>query len=127
MGSYGIGVSRGVAALAEQTHDERGLCRPREVVPADVHILATGKDGQISAALQLGGELEERRLRVLVDDRSGVSAGVKFTRRRVGRGAHDPRGRQGFGEGIPELRDRRTGEREEIGMDRIIGRLTAVS
>jgi prolyl-tRNA synthetase len=44
MGSYGIGVSRAVAAIAEQNHDELGLCWPREVAPADVHIVATGKD-----------------------------------------------------------------------------------
>ena len=44
MGSYGIGVSRAVAAIAEGNHDELGLVWPREVAPADVHIVATGKD-----------------------------------------------------------------------------------
>lgn len=79
MGSYGIGISRLVGTLAEQHHDARGLRWPRAVAPADVHIVATGKDDQIPVALQLAGELEARGLRVLVDDRPAVSPGVKFT------------------------------------------------
>nr|BFE87742.1 hypothetical protein GCM10020093_103430 [Planobispora longispora] len=75
MGSYGIGVSRAVAVLAEQKHDELGLVWPREVAPADVHIVGTGKENQIEAALQLAEELRARGLRVLVDDRAGVSPG----------------------------------------------------
>jgi prolyl-tRNA synthetase len=51
MGSYGIGISRTVAALAEQTADEKGLCWPREVAPADVHVVAAGKAVQTEAAL----------------------------------------------------------------------------
>src|SRR3712207_9140115 len=47
MGSYGIGVSRAVAAIAESTHDELGLVWPREVAPADVHLVATGKDAAV--------------------------------------------------------------------------------
>ena len=79
MGCYGIGISRAVAAIAEQHHDERGLVWPAEVAPADVHIVAAGKGGQVAAALELGGRLAARGLRVLVDDRAHVSAGVKFT------------------------------------------------
>ncbi len=56
MGSYGIGVSRAVAAIAEQHHDERGLLWPDEVAPADVHVVAAGKDGQVEAALELAGD-----------------------------------------------------------------------
>ncbi|HEV7934759.1 MAG TPA: His/Gly/Thr/Pro-type tRNA ligase C-terminal domain-containing protein [Actinomadura sp.] len=96
-------------------------------LPADVHIVATGKDGQISAALQPAGELEERGLRVLVDDRSGVSAGVKSTDAELVGVPTIPVVGRGFGEGILELRDRRTGERGEIGIDRIIGHLTGMS
>ena len=79
MGSYGIGVSRAVAAIAEQHHDERGLLWPDEVAPADVHVLAAGKDGQVEAALALASSLVAAGLRVLVDDRPNLSAGVKFT------------------------------------------------
>ena len=80
MGSYGIGVSRAVAAIAEATYDELGLCWPRNVAPADVHIVVAGKDGgpQGPAAERIATELEAAGVRVLLDDRSGVSPGVKF-------------------------------------------------
>ena len=79
MGSYGIGVSRAVAAIAEQHHDERGLVWPGPVAPADVHVVAAGKGDQAAAALRLGEELSGQGLAVIVDDRAGLSAGVKFT------------------------------------------------
>lgn len=79
MGSYGIGVSRAVAALAEQTADEHGLVWSREVAPADVHVVAAGKALQIELALDVSEKLREAGLRVLVDDRAGVTPGVKFT------------------------------------------------
>ena len=80
MGSYGIGVSRAVAAIAEAHHDELGLCWPREVAPADVHLVIAGKPGgeQWPAAEALAAELEAAGLRVLLDDRDSVSPGVKF-------------------------------------------------
>jgi len=79
MGSYGIGISRAVAAIAEQTHDEIGLRWPREVSPADVHIVATGKEDEpFTHALALAEELERAGLRIMVDDRREPSAGVKF-------------------------------------------------
>jgi prolyl-tRNA synthetase len=79
MGSYGIGISRAVAAIAEQTHDEIGLKWPREVSPADVHIVATGKEDEpFTHALALAEELERAGLRIMVDDRREPSAGVKF-------------------------------------------------
>ena len=79
MGSYGIGVSRAVAAIAEQSHDDKGLVWPREVAPADVHLIATGKDDAVfDAAEAIAAELELAGVRVLLDDRRGVSPGVKF-------------------------------------------------
>ncbi len=79
MGSYGIGVSRAVAAIAEQTHDEIGLCWPREVAPADIHIVATGKeDLPFDTAETLAKELEAQGMRVMLDDRRDASPGVKF-------------------------------------------------
>ena len=78
MGSYGIGVSRAVAAVAEGTCDEKGLCWPRELAPFDVHIVAAGKDEAIArAAADLALGLDEAGLDVLLDDRT-VSPGVKF-------------------------------------------------
>jgi prolyl-tRNA synthetase len=79
MGSYGIGVSRLVAVIAEQHHDDRGLIWPAAVAPADVHVVAAGKGDQIAGALRIGAQLSARGLDVIVDDRTGVSVGVKFT------------------------------------------------
>jgi prolyl-tRNA synthetase len=119
MGSYGIGVSRAVAAIAESTHDELGLCWPREVAPADVHVVATGKDAAVFAAAdRLAQDLVAGGLTVLYDDRPKVSPGVKFkdaellgvpTIVTVGRGLAD---------GVVELRDRRTDTRESVPVGR---------
>ncbi|MEY9485914.1 prolyl-tRNA synthetase [Streptomyces calvus] len=125
MGSYGIGVSRAVAALAEQTADDKGLCWPQEVAPADVHVVAAGKALQTELALDVSEKLSAAGLRVLVDDRAGISPGVKFTDSEL---IGVPRilvaGRRA-GEGVLELKDRRTGEREELTVDEAIARLTA--
>ena len=116
MGSYGIGVSRAVAAIAEATADELGLCWPREVAPADVHIVIAGKGGDdISAtAERLAADVEARGVRVLLDDRTSVSPGVKFKDAEligvptivvVGKGLAD---------GVIEVRDRATNERHDV-------------
>ena len=79
MGSYGIGVSRAVAAIAEQNNDELGLSWPVEVAPAKVHIVATGKeDAVFAAAEKIAGELEAKGISVMFDDRRTTSPGVKF-------------------------------------------------
>jgi prolyl-tRNA synthetase len=113
MGCYGVGISRAVAAIAEQHHDERGLIWPAAVAPADVHVVAAGKDGQIEAALALAAELADAGLRVLVDDRP-LSPGVKFTDAEL---IGIPRtvvvGRR-LADGYAEVRDRRSGERRDV-------------
>jgi prolyl-tRNA synthetase len=126
MGSYGIGVSRAVAAVAEQTLDEIGLCWPRSIAPADVHLLATGKDDEVfTAAESLVAGLEEHGLTVLYDDRRGVSPGVKFKDAEllglptivvVGRGLAD---------GVVEVRDRRTGVRSELPVADLVANVVA--
>jgi prolyl-tRNA synthetase len=79
MGSYGIGVSRAVACVAEGNHDQFGLVWPREIAPADVHVVATGKDEEVFVAADtLARELAAQGLEVVYDDRRGVSPGVKF-------------------------------------------------
>jgi prolyl-tRNA synthetase len=79
MGSYGIGVSRAVAAIAEQTHDALGLNWPREVAPADIHLVVAGKESTtVAFAEKLATDLEASGLRVLFDDRLDASVGVKF-------------------------------------------------
>ncbi|SDP64964.1 prolyl-tRNA synthetase [Streptomyces sp. cf386] len=125
MGSYGIGVSRAVAALAEQTADDKGLCWPAEVAPADVHVVAAGKALQTELALDVSEKLATAGLRVLCDDRAGVSPGVKFTDSElIGVPQILVAGRRAA-EGVVELKDRRTGEREELTVDEAIARLTA--
>jgi prolyl-tRNA synthetase len=108
MGSYGIGVSRAVAAIAEQSYDDKGLVWPREVAPIDVHVVAMGKGDQLPEAERMSRELEEAGLTVLLDDR-GASFGVAFkdaellgtpTILVVGKGLAD---------GEVEVRDRKSG------------------
>lgn len=115
MGSYGIGVSRAVAAIAEQTHDEIGLCWPAEIAPAKVHIVATGKDDNpFNVAEDLASQIEKLGLSVMLDDRRDASPGVKFKDAEligvpiiviVGKA---------LVEGNVEVRVRRTGERSEV-------------
>jgi len=117
MGSYGVGVSRAVACVAEGNHDELGLVWPREITPADVHVLATGKDDEVFLkAQEITQGLERAGLDVLYDDRRGVSPGVKFKDSEligvptivvVGRGLAD---------GTVEIKDRRSGERRSVGV-----------
>jgi prolyl-tRNA synthetase len=126
MGSYGVGITRAVAALAEQTHDEKGLCWPRIVAPADVHIVATGKDDAVfEAATSIADGLEAAGVRVLYDDRRGVSPGVKFKDAEllgvptiviVGKNLAD---------GVIELRDRRTDERTDVPVDDAVDAIAA--
>ncbi|MFJ1744659.1 proline--tRNA ligase [Streptomyces sp. NPDC088116] len=125
MGSYGIGVSRAVAALAEQTADDQGLCWPQEIAPADVHVVAAGKALQTELALDVSEQLSAAGLRVLVDERAGVSPGVKFTDAELIGVPHILVAGRRSAEGVVELKDRRTGEREELTVAEAIARLTA--
>ena len=115
MGSYGIGVTRAVAALAESNHDDKGLIWPAQVAPADVHVVAVGRGEEIfEAAAQLTADLEAKGLDVIYDDRPKVSPGVKFgdaeligvpTILAVGRGLVD---------GVVEIKNRATGVAENV-------------
>ncbi|GIG38465.1 proline--tRNA ligase [Cellulomonas phragmiteti] len=115
MGSYGIGVTRVLAALAEANHDERGLAWPAHVAPAHVHVVATGKDAAVfEAAEALATTLSSRGVEVLYDDRPKVSPGVKFADAEllgvplvvvVGRGLAD---------GVVEVRPRVGGTAEQV-------------
>ncbi|MGH3481982.1 MAG: His/Gly/Thr/Pro-type tRNA ligase C-terminal domain-containing protein, partial [Nocardioidaceae bacterium] len=115
MGSYGVGVSRAVAAVVENSHDEQGIIWPREIAPADVHIVATGKDqAAYAAAERIASELDDRGVTVLHDDRPKVSPGVKFADAEligvptivvVGKNLAD---------GVIEIRDRASGDRTSV-------------
>ena len=115
MGSYGLGVSRLIAVLAEQMHDDKGLRWPTTVAPFDVHVVIANKDAAAGeAAESLAGELDAVGLEVIFDERPKVGPGVKFKDAEllgmplvviVGRG---------FAEGTVELRNRLTGETTNI-------------
>jgi prolyl-tRNA synthetase len=126
MGSYGIGVSRAVAAIAEATHDDIGLCWPPEIAPADIHLVVAAKAGgpQGPAAEELAGAFEQAGLTVLFDDRTDVSVGVKFKDAEligvptivvVGRGVSDDRSGS-----TVEVKDRRTGDRSDVAFDDVV-------
>ena len=126
MGSYGVGVSRAVAAVAENSHDDRGLIWPREVAPADVHVVIAGKGEEIVEAAELiSAGLDASDVRVILDDRN-ASVGVKFTDAEllgvpticvVGRGVTT---------GVVEVRDRATGTRREFALAEITERLLEI-
>lgn len=127
MGSYGIGVSRAVAALAEQTADARGLCWPAEVAPADVHVVTAGKAAATELAERAADALHAQGLRVLLDDRASLSPGVKFTDAELIGVPHILIAGRRAPDGVVELRDRRTGQAEELPLDQALARLaTAV-
>jgi len=127
MGSYGIGVSRAVAAIAEQSYDEIGLCWPLEIAPAKVHIVATGKeDLPFDTASDIGTKLESAGISVMLDDRRDPSAGVKFKDAEligipvimvVGKSLAD---------GKVELRNRKTGEKSEVAVDQAVAAVSAL-
>jgi prolyl-tRNA synthetase len=126
MGSYGIGVTRILAIIAELNNDDKGLIWPASVAPFDVHVVATGRDAAaFELATSLSADLDAAGFDVLYDDRPKVSPGVKFGDAElvgipriviVGRGAAD---------GQVELWDRRTGEREVVAAADAVARLTA--
>ena len=126
MGSYGVGVSRAVAAVAENTCDDKGLCWPRELAPFDVHLVATGKDEAVLlAAHELARDLDEAGIAVLLDDRK-ASPGVKFADAEIlGMPTIVVVGR-GLAEGQIEIRDRGTGERTDVDVAEAAGRIVAI-
>ena len=119
MGSYGIGVSRVMAALAEANHDDKGLTWPVQIAPYHVQVLATGKDQAVfDVAEQIASSLDADGVEVLYDDRRKVSAGVKFADAELlGLPYTLVVGRDLAKEGTVEIRDRRSGERRSVPAD----------
>ncbi|WP_237203496.1 proline--tRNA ligase [Rothia endophytica] len=126
MGSYGVGVTRALAAVAEGNRDDRGLIWPRNLAPADVHVVMTGKGTEIvDGAEALVADLEGAGLEVIFDDRPKASPGVKFgdaellgvpTIVVVGRG---------FADGKVEVKDRRSGEAREVAVADAVAEIVA--
>ncbi len=127
MGSYGIGVSRAVAAIAEQTSDEIGLNWPQEIAPAKVHIVATGKeDLPFDTALNLGNDLEAIGISVMLDDRRDASAGVKFKDAElIGNPVIVVVGKA-LADGNVEIRLRRTGDKSEVALVDAVSAISAL-
>ncbi len=127
MGSYGLGCSRAVAAVADNTCDDKGLSWPRELAPYLVHVVVAGKDAAAMAwATELAEQLDEAGVTVLLDDRK-ASPGVKFADSEVlGMPTVVVVGR-GFADGQVELRDRRSGERHEVGLDDALSEVVAAA
>ncbi|WP_207475119.1 proline--tRNA ligase [Tessaracoccus sp. SD287] len=125
MGSYGVGVSRAVAAIAEGTADDKGLAWPREVAPFDVVVLATGKGEEIAAAAEkLAADLDARGVAVLLDDRK-ASPGVKFADAEVlGMPTSVVVGR-GLAEGTLEIKDRATGVARSVPVEAAVDEVLA--
>jgi prolyl-tRNA synthetase len=115
MGSYGIGVTRAVAAIAEQTYDEIGLNWPAELAPAKVHIVATGKeDLPFDTAEKIATELEAAGVSVMLDDRRGTSPGVKFKDAElIGNPVIVVVGKS-LEQGNVEVRVRKSGDKQEV-------------
>ena len=126
MGSYGIGVTRLVAVIAEACHDDKGLMWPDSVAPANLHIIAAGKDeAAFEAAESLTAGAEALGLRVMLDDRPKVSPGVKFADAElIGNPWIIICGR-GVAEGEVELWNRVTGERSQVKIDSVLAELMA--
>jgi len=126
MGSYGIGVSRLVAVIAEQHHDDKGLRWPSSVSPFDVHVVIANKDADARAGAEaLAADLDRLGVEVLLDDRL-ASPGVKFKDAEllgvpwivvVGRG---------WADGVVELRDRFSGETREVAADGAAAAISAI-
>jgi prolyl-tRNA synthetase len=117
MGSYGIGVTRAVAAIAEQTYDEIGLNWPAELAPAKVHIVATGKeDLPFDTAEKIATELEAAGVSVMLDDRRGTSPGVKFKDAElIGNPVIVVVGKS-LEQGNVEVRVRKSGDKQEVAL-----------
>jgi prolyl-tRNA synthetase len=121
MGSYGIGVGRAVAAVAEATADAKGLCWPAEIAPARVHVVVVGRgDEHREAGEAVAAAAGAAGLDVLLDDRAEASAGVKLTDAEllgvptivvVGRG---------LAAGTVERVDRATGERTDLRLSSLL-------
>lgn len=124
MGSYGVGVSRAVGAIIENSYDDAGMIWPREVSPFDVHVVVAGKTPELfEGGDRIVAELESAGFDVLHDDRPKMSPGVKFKDAEligvptivvVGKGLAD---------GVVEVKDRATGERTDVPVDQLVAHL----
>jgi prolyl-tRNA synthetase len=121
MGCYGIGISRVVAAIVEEHHDDGGIAWPESVAPFDVHVIAMPGDEPAAAAASLYDRLRAAGVDALLDDRD-ARPGVKFADADLlGVPVQLVVGSKGLARGVVERKQRRTGERDELPLDRVVG------
>ena len=127
MGSYGIGVSRAVAAIIEQNHDEQGIVWPETVAPISVQLVAAGKEDSIFAeAEKIAQSLDQEGIAVMFDDRKSVSPGVKFNDAELlGMPWIVVVGKK-LAEGLVEVKNRKTGERQDVAVTKIVSHLKSI-
>lgn len=127
MGSYGIGVSRAVAAIIEQNHDEQGIVWPETVAPINVQLVAAGKEDSIFAeAEKIAQSLDQEGIAVMFDDRKSVSPGVKFNDAELlGMPWIVVVGKK-LAEGLVEVKNRKTGERQDVEVTKIVSHLKSI-
>lgn len=124
MGSYGIGVTRLVAVIAEANNDEKGLIWPEAIAPYDVHVVAAGKDELVfEVAEQLCADLEASGREVLFDDRPKLSPGVKFADAEILGVPHIVIVGRDAAAGQVEYWNRRTGERTSMALADVLAAL----
>lgn len=124
MGSYGIGITRMIAVLAEANHDDKGLIWPQAVSPADIYIVAAGKDEVVyETAEKLAQELESKGKTVILDDRQKVSPGVKFGDAELIGVPNIVIVGKGLEQGEVDLWDRRSGERRPVRVESALAEL----
>ncbi|MFM1926947.1 MAG: hypothetical protein RLZ06_523 [Actinomycetota bacterium] len=124
MGSYGIGVTRMVAVLAEANRDDKGLIWPEAASPADVYIVAAGKDDHVyEAAEKLAAEFEAAGKTVMLDDRQKVSPGVKFSDAELIGVPHVVICGKGLENGEVDLWNRRSGDRRSVALNSAVSEL----
>ena len=127
MGSYGIGVSRSVAAIIEQNHDEQGIVWPETVAPISVQLVAAGKEDSIFVeAEKIAQSLDQEGIAVMFDDRKSVSPGVKFNDAELlGMPWIVVVGKK-LAEGLVEVKNRKTGERQDVAVTKIVSHLKSI-
>ena len=127
MGSYGIGVSRAVAAIIEQNHDEQGILWPETVAPISVQLVAAGKEDSIFVeAEKIAQSLDQEGIAVMFDDRKSVSPGVKFNDAELlGMPWIVVVGKK-LAEGLVEVKNRKTGERQDVAVTKIVSHLKSI-
>ncbi|HRX15124.1 MAG TPA: His/Gly/Thr/Pro-type tRNA ligase C-terminal domain-containing protein, partial [Spirochaetota bacterium] len=127
MGCYGIGVTRTLAAVIEQHHDEKGLIWPKAVAPFDVHLVGIGKsDDEKTAIDEVYTTLLSDGLEVLYDDRK-LSPGVKFADADLlGLPVRITCGKSYFQDGELEIKIRKTGEQLTVKPDDLLKKVREI-